>query len=81
MTRTFWSRKRRGLLVAIAALTGVVAYLSTGLVHPKPTFNAALGAEWQCSKTAGMVTVCTKVHHARPLCDGSRKDPVLLGRA
>jgi hypothetical protein len=51
------------------------------LVHSKPTFNAALGAEWQCSKTAGMVTVCTKVHHARPLCDGSRKDPVLLGRA
>jgi hypothetical protein len=78
MTGTLWSRKRRGLLVAIAA---VVAYLSIGLVHPKPTFNAALGAEWQCSKTVGVLTVCTKVLHAQPLSDHSRKDPVLLDRA
>ncbi len=81
MTGTSWNRKQLGLIVAIVTFVCAAAFLSIALAHPKPTSNGGLGKDWQCSKTAGMLTVCTKVAHARPTSDIARNDPLRLGRA
>jgi hypothetical protein len=81
MIRAFWNSKRLGLTVVIATLVCAVALLSISLMNPKPTPDTGLGVGWQCSKRAGMLTVCTKVAHVKPASDSPRHDPVRLGRA
>ena len=57
MTRTLWSRKSFAFIAAmlILACVGVLA-------RSKPFPNSGLSAEWQCSKTAGLLVTCTKNH-------------------
>jgi hypothetical protein len=81
MIRAFWNSKRLGLTVAIATLVCAVVLLSLSLMNPKPTPDPGLGAGWQCSKRAGVLTVCTKVAHVRPASDSPRIDTLRLGRA
>jgi hypothetical protein len=81
MIRAFWNSKRLGLTVAIATLVCAVALLSISLMNPKPMPDTGLGAGWQCSKRAGVLTVCTKVAHVRPASDRPRTDPLRLARA
>jgi hypothetical protein len=50
-------------------------------MRPKPLSIAGLGVQWQCSKTAGILTICTKSRHAGPVFDSSRKDRMHLGWA
>jgi hypothetical protein len=66
MIRKLWSNKQLRRIVAIATLVCAVAVLSISLMHPKPTADTGLGVGWQCSKTAGMLTVCTKIAQVRP---------------
>jgi hypothetical protein len=56
-----WSREQIAL-VAIVTLVCVAALFSVGLIGPKPVANSGLSTEWQCSKTGGILTVCTKNH-------------------
>jgi hypothetical protein len=42
-------------MLAIAALAGV----AVALTRPKPIDSAVLGPEWQCHKTAFVITTCT----------------------
>jgi hypothetical protein len=81
MIRAFWNSKRLGLTVVIATLVCAVALLSISLMNPKPAADTGLGVGWQCSKRAGLLTVCTKVAHIKPASVGPRMDPVRLGRA
>jgi hypothetical protein len=74
MFGTVWNRKQLGFVALILTLACAAAFLSIALVHPKPTANDTLGVGWQCSKTAGMLTVCTRVAHARPTSDNPRND-------
>jgi hypothetical protein len=60
MTRTLWTRKSIVFIVAILVLAGSAAVLSVSLTHPTPFASAVLSAQWQCTKTAGILTVCTK---------------------
>jgi hypothetical protein len=60
MTSTFWTRKAMALGVAIVTLTCTATYLSVGLTQPKPFVSAILSDPWQCTKTVGFITVCTK---------------------
>jgi hypothetical protein len=47
----------------MVAIAGLVVVLG----RPKPTENALLGAEWQCSRTAFVVTTCAqRVQHTSP---------------
>jgi hypothetical protein len=32
------------------------------LTGPKPFASDVLNAQWQCTRTAGIITVCTKKH-------------------
>jgi len=53
--------------IATVALGCALALLSIQLMRPKPLSIAGLGVEWQCSETAGILTVCSKSHHTGPV--------------
>jgi hypothetical protein len=65
---TYKSCTRKQLAFIVVALACAAAFSSVGLAHPKPFQNAALGAEWQCSKTL-IMTSCTKVVRVSPVLD------------
>ena len=54
MTLSRLNRRMLAMTFAATALGGMVA-----LVRPKPIESAVLGAEWQCSQTAFIITTCT----------------------
>ena len=51
---TFFPRSLALAMLVIAALAGV----AVALTRPKPIDNAVLGSEWQCHKTAFVITTC-----------------------
>ena len=55
-----WTRKQIALVATILVLASSAAYLSVGLVRARPVESAVLSDHWQCTRTAGIVTVCTK---------------------
>jgi hypothetical protein len=55
-----WTRRQIALMAAIVALAFGAAYLSVGLVRARPVESAVLSDHWQCTRTAGIVTICTK---------------------
>ena len=59
MIWTLWTYKEIVLVVAILALAGTGAFLSFKLIRPKP-FASSILTEWQCTRTAGILTVCTR---------------------
>jgi len=63
MIGTLGTRRQRAGTIAIVALGCALALLSIQLMRPKPLSIAGLGVEWQCSKTAGILTVCPKSLH------------------
>ena len=42
------------------ALAGAAAFASVELTRPKPFTSVMLNGQWQCTRTAGILTVCTK---------------------
>jgi hypothetical protein len=56
------SRTRKAILVAIAvlALAGATAFASVELTRPRPFDSVMLNGQWQCTRTVGILTVCTK---------------------
>ena len=62
MTPTLWTRKQIAILVAISTLACAVVFLAIGLASSKPFASDVLNTQWQCTKTAGFLTVCTKKH-------------------
>jgi hypothetical protein len=56
--------RSRGQIALVAIVTLVcAAFLSVQLIGPT---DPGLSAEWQCSKRAGILLVCTKNHVAAP---------------
>ena len=62
MTPSLWTRKQIAVLVAISTLACAVLFLAIGWTGPKPFASDVLNAQWQCTRTAGILTVCTKKH-------------------
>jgi hypothetical protein len=55
------SQTRKAILLAIALLAiAGTAFVSAGLTQPKPFDSVVLSDQWQCTRTAGILTVCTK---------------------
>lgn len=48
------------LLAVILTLAPAAAYLSVDLVRSRPVTSAVLSDQWTCTRTAGIVTVCTR---------------------
>jgi hypothetical protein len=59
-TSNWNSWTRRALVVAVLIFAGGAAYVSFGVARPEPVASAALSGPWQCTRTAGILTVCTK---------------------
>jgi DMSO reductase anchor subunit len=58
MIGTLWMYKEIVLAAAILVLAGTGTFLSFKSIRPKP-FESAILTEWQCTRTAGILTVCT----------------------
>jgi hypothetical protein len=54
-----WTRRKIALVAAIVVLASGAAYASVSFGRPKPV-ESALSDQWQCTRTAGFLTVCTK---------------------
>ena len=67
MIGTLRTRRQHAGTIATVALGCALALLSIQLMRPKPLSIAGLGVEWQCSETAGILTVCTKSLHTGPV--------------
>ncbi len=68
---TFFGLSMRA--VAIAAAIVALAGVAIALGRPTPIENAVLGAEWQCSRTAFVVTTCSpRPQQATPAIEMSR---------
>ena len=64
------SLKALAITFATVALAGVAIVLA----RPKPIESAMLGAEWQCSRTAFVVTTCApRVQQASPAAETTGK--------
>jgi hypothetical protein len=59
MIWTHWTVKEMLLAAVILMLAFAASFLAIMLVRPHPVESSVL-TEWRCSKTAGVVTVCTK---------------------
>jgi hypothetical protein len=59
MIGTLWTYKEIVLAAVILLLAGTGTFLSFKLIRPQP-FASAILTEWQCTRTAGIVTVCTR---------------------
>jgi len=66
------SRNRNVLLVVGTALVCAVVVLTIGVVSPKPVSNPMLGAEWECHRSAAILTTCRHLTRAEPLTHRTR---------
>ena len=70
---TFFPESLKALaILAVAALAGV----AVALTRPKPIDSAVLGSEWQCHKTAFVITTCAlrTQRQAVPALETARAD-------
>jgi hypothetical protein len=54
------TRKAAFLAIAVLALAGAAAFASVELTRPRPFDSVMLNGQWQCTRTAGILTVCTR---------------------
>jgi hypothetical protein len=75
------SRNRKVLILIAGLLSCVAIALTIGFVaYPTPVANAALGAGWQCHRSAGIVTTCNRVSHVTPMMHRTSGQPALPQR-
>ena len=60
------SQSRKSFILVVAALSCATLAVSIGVAYPRPVANSALGADWQCHRSAGILTTCHRVSHAAP---------------
>lgn len=64
MTGQQWNRKT--LTIFAAALICAVVAVSISFAYPTQVASPTLGAEWQCHRTVGILTTCSRVSHVVP---------------
>lgn len=64
------SPKALAIAVAVAALAGAALLFA----RPQPIDSAVLGADWECTQTAFVLTTCAP--RATPAVETSRKDAI-----
>jgi hypothetical protein len=76
MTGKWWTTRKVVFIAAAVMLTGAAAFLWIALAYPKPISSAALGAEWQCTRTAFFWTSCSRIRHSetKAAVQSARKD-------
>ena len=66
------SRNRNALLVAGTALVCAAVVFTIGVASPRPVSNPMLGADWECHRSAGILTTCRHLTRAEPLSHPTR---------
>ncbi len=67
------SLKALATTIAVAAIAGAVLLLG----RPQPIESAVLGGNWECTRTAFVLTTCApRVQQAIPAVETSRKDGI-----
>jgi len=67
------SLKALAITLALAAIAGAAVLLA----RPQPIESAVLGADWECTRTAFVLTSCApRAHEAIPAVETSRKDAI-----
>jgi hypothetical protein len=70
---TFFRLSLRAVAITIA--TAALACGVIALAGPRPIESAVLGAEWQCMRTAFVVTTCApRMQQATPAMETLRKE-------
>ena len=70
MTVSRLSLRALAITFAMVAVAGVVVALG----RPTPIESAVLGAEWQCTRTAFVLTTCSpRMQEATPAVETARK--------
>jgi hypothetical protein len=69
-----WTTKKLASIGTAVTLAGTAAFLAIAMAYPKPISSAALGADWQCTRTAGMWTSCSRISHTEAVVQSARKD-------
>jgi hypothetical protein len=73
MTISRLSLKALAFTLAVAALAGATLLLA----RPQPIDSAVLGADWECTRTAFVMTSCApRLREAIPAVETSRKDAI-----
>ena len=68
-------RTSKAFVVIVATLACAAALGSVVLAYPRIVPNQALGAEWQCMRTAFVVTTCApRMQQATPAMETLRKE-------
>jgi len=68
---TFFRLSLRAVAITIAAAALACGVIALG--GPRPIESAVLGAEWQCIRTAFVVTTCApRMQQATPAMEASR---------
>jgi hypothetical protein len=70
MTGQQWNRNILALVVA--ALICAVAAVSISFAYPTQVASPTLGVEWQCHRTVGILTTCSRVSHVVPMKNPSK---------
>jgi hypothetical protein len=71
----FFRMSLKALAITVAAVAVAGAVLSLG--RPQPIENTVLGAAWECTQTAFILTSCApRAQRAIPAVETSRKDAV-----
>ena len=65
MTGQQWNRKILTLIGAALACAAVA--VSVSFAYPTQIASPTLGAEWQCHRTVGILTTCSRVSHVVPM--------------
>ncbi|MBR0967917.1 hypothetical protein JQ554_27140 [Bradyrhizobium diazoefficiens] len=73
MTISRLSRKALAIAVAVVALAAAALLLA----RPQPFESAVLGADWECTQTAFVLTSCApRLREEIPAVETSRKDAI-----
>jgi hypothetical protein len=73
--------RTRRFIIASAMLAGAVTLLSAGLTRATPVSSAHLGPEWQCHRTALLLTSCSRIVHAEPAIKSAHHPRICLRQA
>ena len=77
MTISGFRLKALAIAVAVVAVAGAMLLLA----RPQPIESAVLGADWECTQTAFVLTTCApRVPQAIPAVETSRKDAIRATR-
>lgn len=74
-------RNRKAFLVIASVLACTAVAVSVSLAYPTPVASPELGADWQCHRSVGIMTICHRISHVAPTGHHRLLQPVGMRQA